>query len=210
MAAMRRCRTFAAIKDVYIPLKDRKMKIIAFGASYSRNSLNKQFATYATKFFPAADVEVLDLRDFELPLYTSDLEAEIGRPQAAYDFLAKVEEADLLLISLAEHNGTYTTAFKNLFDWTSRIKMNLFEGKKMLLLATSPGPRGGKSVLQAAVQRFPIHGGVIVGTFSLPNCGENFSEDAGILDSALKEEFERVIADASISLEEADHTSVAQ
>lgn len=187
----------------------RNMKIIAFGASYSRDSINRKFASYATEFFPEADVEILDLRDFDLPLYTSDVEAAIGHPQAAHDFLAKVEEADLLIVSLAEHNGSYTAAFKNLFDWTSRIKAKLFEGKKMLLLATAPGPRGGKSVLQAATQRFPVHGSVIVGTFSLPLFRENFSEEAGILDSALKEEFERVLATATNHLNETEHAGLA-
>lgn len=172
------------------------MKIIAFGASYSQDSINKKFAAYATQYFPDSDIEVLDLGAFPLPLYTADVESAIGAPREALDFIAKLDEADLLVVSLAEHNGSYTTAFKNLFDWTSRIKMQMFEGKKMLLLSTAPGPRGGLSVLQAATQRFPIHGAEIVGTFSLPQYHDNFSELAGILHEGLKQEFEQIIAKA--------------
>ncbi len=36
-------------------------KIIAFGASSSKTSINKQLATYAAKQFKDATVEVLDL-----------------------------------------------------------------------------------------------------------------------------------------------------
>lgn len=186
---------------------EQNMKIIAFGASYSSDSINKTFAGYATKYFPEADTEVLDLRNFELPLYTADVEAAIGHPAAALDFVAKLDEADVLIVSLAEHNGSYTTAFKNLFDWASRVKLNFFEGKKMLLLSTAPGPRGGVSALKAAAQRFPIHGATIVGTFSLPHFHENFSDALGILNEGLRKEFEQVIGTVSIGYEQESYAS---
>lgn len=184
------------------------MKVIAFGASYSKDSINRKFAAYATQYIPASDIEVLDLGAFPLPLYTTDLEAAIGQPREALDFIAKLDEADLLVVSLAEHNGSYTTAFKNLFDWASRAKMNMFEGKKMLLLSTAPGPRGGLSVLQAAAQRFPIHGAEIVGTFSLPQFHDTFSEGIGILNEDLKQQFEKVIDNATKGLVQEYHTAV--
>jgi chromate reductase len=119
------------------------MKIIAFGASYSRASINKEFAAFAATQFGTHEVEVLDLNDYSLPLFTVDVEKELGQPQAAKDFVAKMEEADALIISVTEHNGNFSAAFKNLFDWASRVKLNMFEGKRMLLLSTSPGQGGG-------------------------------------------------------------------
>ncbi|SOD11469.1 NADPH-dependent FMN reductase [Pedobacter xixiisoli] len=172
------------------------MKILAFGASYSSTSINKTFAEYATGFFPAAEIEILDLRSFPLPLFTTDLEKEIGKPQAAIEFVEKLATADLLIISLAEHNGSYTTAFKNLFDWASRLKVKMFENKKMLLLSAAPGPRGGISALQSAITRFPIHGAEVLGSFSLPKFGDNFAFGEGITDESLKVEFMQVIDNA--------------
>lgn len=169
------------------------MKIIAFGATHSKKSINKQFATYATTQFPEASVEVLDLNDFELPLFTVDLEKEKGYPEAAKVFLSKLDEAGLIIISLAEHNGSYTAGFKNLFDWASRIKVKLFEDKKLLLLATSPGAGGAQSVLEAAKTRFPRHGAKLVGAFSLPNFKDNFSPEKGIVNDALRKDFLGVI-----------------
>lgn len=172
------------------------MKIVAFGASYSSTSINKTFAAYATEFFPANEVEILDLKSFPLPLYTTDLEKEIGKPQAAIDFVEKLATADLLVISVAEHNGSYTTAFKNLFDWASRFKVKMFENKKVLLLSTAPGPRGGLSALQSATARFPIHGAEVLGSFSLPKFADNFAAGQGITDETLKLEFMQVIESA--------------
>lgn len=177
------------------------MKIIAFGASYSRSSINKQFATYAAEQFKNEEVEVLDLNAFQLPLFTVDIEAELGHPQAAKDFVITLDSADLLIISLGEHNGSYEAAFKNLFDWASRVKLHLFNNKKILLLSTATGARGGKSVMEAAMSRFPRHGGEIIAQFSLPNFGQNFSKEKGITNDELKADFSNEIQKVKKRLE---------
>ena len=64
---------------------------------------------------------------------------------------------------------------KNLFDWMSRIDGKLWSNKPMLLMATSPGARGGATGLEIAQGRFGYMGGNIVGSFSLPSFGDNFS-----------------------------------
>jgi hypothetical protein len=43
-------------------------------------------------------------------------------------------------------------------------------------MATSPGARGGSSVLDIAKNRFPFQGGDVKGSFSLPSFHENFKE----------------------------------
>jgi chromate reductase, NAD(P)H dehydrogenase (quinone) len=169
------------------------MKIIAFGASYSKYSINKQFATYVASLFKSNSLEILDLNEFELPLFTVDVEAEIEHPDMVKKFIEKLDEADLIIISLSEHNGSYNAAFKNLFDWASRVKMKMFENKKLLLLSTSTGALGGAFVLASALQRFPRHGANIVGTFSLPNFVQNFRDNEGITDATLKEKFQVLI-----------------
>lgn len=166
------------------------MKTIAFGASYSRQSINKKFATYTSSLFSdISEVLVLDLNDFPLPLFTVDLEAEIGYPEAVQKFIDVIHSADFLVISMTEHNGNFSAAFKNLFDWTSRVDGKIFEGKKMFLISTSPGGRGGKSSLEIAKARFPLHGADILETFSLPKFYENFEITKGITNEALNVEF---------------------
>jgi len=118
------------------------MKVIAFAGSNSRNSINKKLATYAGSLFVGADLEILDLNDFEMPLFGVDLEKQIGKPEAATRFLDKIAQADLLVLSMAEHNGNVSVAFKNIFDWASRGGVKVFQQKPMLLMATSNGARG--------------------------------------------------------------------
>ena len=168
-------------------------KIIAFGASSSKTSINKELATYAANQFQNAIVEVLDLNDFEMPIYSVDKEKVNGIPQLAQDFYAKLGTADAIVISFAEHNGAYSAAFKNIFDWTSRINAKTFQEKPMLLLATSPGPRGGSSVLEIAKNRFPFQGAVVKGSFSLPSFNDNFDAEKGITNEDLKNQLLGII-----------------
>ena len=150
------------------------MKIIAFGGSPSKKSINKKLATYAASLFENAEVEVLDLNDFQMPLFTVDIEKEIGQHPLVKAFLEKISTADILVVSLAENNGNYSVAFKNIFDWCSRISGKIFQEKPMLLMATSPGARGGATVLEIAKNAFPRFGAIIIATFSLPSFNDNF------------------------------------
>ncbi|AJR04154.1 NADPH-dependent FMN reductase [Siansivirga zeaxanthinifaciens] len=163
--------------------------IIAFAGSNSKNSINKQLAIYAAGLVENVNVNVLDLNDFEFPLYGIDLENEKGIPETAHKFLNILKETDGIVLSLAEHNGTYATVFKNLFDWLTRIEGKMFFDKPMLLMATSPGGRGGLTALEIAKGRFPFHDGNIIETFSLPFFGDNFKDGKIInedLDTQLK------------------------
>ena len=172
------------------------MKIIAFGGSPSKNSINKKLATYAASLFTNAEVEILDLNNFQMPLFTVDLEAEIGQHELAKAFLAKIESADFLVVSLAENNGNYSAAFKNIFDWCSRITPKVFQEKPMLLLATSPGARGGASVLEIAKTAFPRYGADIKATFSLPSFNANFDiEKLEISNAELDNQLKEIIKD---------------
>lgn len=150
--------------------------IIAFAGSNSKDSINKQLATYASSLVDDVEVDVLDLNDFETPMYSKQLEEAEGHPENAKTFFNKIKASDGIIISLAEYNGAYTSAFKNLFDWMSRIEVKTFCGKPMLLMATSPGARGGQSVLSMANNRFPMHDASIVAKFSLPSFGDNFND----------------------------------
>jgi chromate reductase, NAD(P)H dehydrogenase (quinone) len=168
-------------------------KILAFGASSSKKSINKQLATYTANLFKNAKVELLDLNDFEMPIYSMDKEKEDGIPQLAHDFYEKIGASDLIIISFAEHNGAYSTAFKNIFDWMSRINGKTFQEKPMLLLATSPGARGGSSVLEIANKRFPFQGAVVKGSFSLPSFNDNFDVVNGIINEDLKKDLHKLV-----------------
>ena len=153
------------------------MKLLAFAASSSKTSINKQLATYAASLVSNATVEILDINDYEMPLFSQDKEKIMGQPEQAKAFYAKLAQADAIIISFAEHNGSYTAAYKNLFDWTSRIDMKLFQNKPMLLLATSPGAGGANTVLSSATASAPYFAADVKASLSIPSFFDNFDSD---------------------------------
>lgn len=155
------------------------MKILAFAASNSSQSINKALVTYAASLAEAHDVEMLDINDYEMPIYSFDREEADGIPGAAQQFLDKVAAADALLISFAEHNGNYTVAYKNLFDWASRITREVYQGKPIVMLATSPGAGGAKNVLGLATNAAPHFSGEVIASLSVPKFYENFDTSKG-------------------------------
>lgn len=168
-------------------------KIIAFGASSSKQSINKQLATFTANQFQNVTIEILDLNDYEMPIFSIDKEKENGIHPLAQEFYNKLGSADLIIISFAEHNGNYSTAFKNILDWTSRINAKTFQEKPMLLLATSPGARGGSSVLEIANKRFPFQGGIVEGSFSLPSFNDNFDVVNGVIHQEYKNQLLEIV-----------------
>lgn len=174
------------------------MKILAFAGSNSTVSLNKKLITFSSTFFSNDEVEILDLNDYEMPIYKRETEIESGIPQKAEDFAAKIDNCDLILLSTPEHNGNFPAVFKNLMDWISRIKKRkIFNGKPMFLMATSDGMRGGASVLGIAEKRFPFDGAEVLEIFSLPKFSENFDTEKGMIVNQekyneLKEKAEKV------------------
>lgn len=157
------------------------MKILAIPASNSRKSINKALINYAASLLGQHEVDVLNINDYEMPIYSSDLEEAYGVPDAASRFFKKIQESDALLISYAEHNGNYTAAYKNLFDWTSRVNMKVYQGKPIIMLSTSPGAGGATSVLSLASDSAHFFDGLVKATLSIPSFFDNFDQDKGEL-----------------------------
>lgn len=164
-------------------------RILAFGASNSKKSINKTLAHWVAQEVPGARVTLIDLNDFEMPVYGPDREKETGIPQQAQDFFKLIESHEGLVVSLAEYNHNYTAAFKNLMDWTSRVQKEFWQQKPMFLLSCSPGGRGAQHVMNHSLEHMPYMGGNIVAHFSLPAFRYTFDKGAGIVDHKLRAAF---------------------
>jgi NAD(P)H-dependent FMN reductase len=168
-------------------------KILAFAGSTSSTSINKQLATFTAENLENTSFDVIDLRDFKLPIFSEDEEKK-GFPEDAKKFSDLLDKYDGFILSLAEHNGSYAAAFKNIFDWSSRIEAQVFRDKPLLLMATSPGARGGQSVLETAISRFSRQGAKELISFSLPSFYDNFKEGKIVNEAlliALKQEVKK-------------------
>lgn len=157
------------------------MKILAFAGSTSSTSINKELVKFVLKSFQKDEINLIDLNDFSMPVFSVDLEKK-GFPDEAHNFLKQIEECDAIICSLAEHNRSYSAAFKNIFDWASRINVKVFQNKPMLLMSTSPGGFGGGNVMNTAKTFFPQFGADIKETFSLSKFYENFDLENGVID----------------------------
>lgn len=155
------------------------MKLLVMAASNSRQSINRRLADSAAALIEGAEIDRLAVEDFELPLYSADREVESGIPALAKRFYSRIAAADALIIAFAEHNGSYTAAYKNLFDWASRINSRVYQDQPTLLLSTSPGRAGGASVLAAALKSAPYFGMNVIASLSLPSFKENFDTERG-------------------------------
>ena len=169
--------------------------IVTIGASSSSNSINRKFAYFAAKALSVnCDIKELILSNYEMPIYSEDRQEIDGIPDKAILFKRYISGSDGIILSLAEHNGSYTAAFKNIYDWISVIENDVWSSKPILLLSTSTGARGGKTILESAHKRFSLDYKHSIPSFCLPNFYDNFSETDGIKNSNLNEEFKFVLS----------------
>lgn len=153
------------------------MKILALSTSNSLQSINQAFATWAAKQLAASNIQIRNMNDYEMPIYSPQREQECPKPDAVRGFLSDVEDADIIIIGYAEHNGNFTAAWKNVSDWVSRSERRFFLNKPVLALATSPGKGGAASVLALGKAQVAHSGGDLVEAISLPSYQEHYNEN---------------------------------
>jgi chromate reductase len=161
------------------------MRIIAIPATNSRNGINRQLLTHVAWVLEndlEAKVALADIDDYEMSIYSPEREQAAGGPPAeAHQLFGRISAADGNVISFAEHNGSYSAAWKNLYDWMSRIDQNVFQHKPTVLLAATPGPRAGAGVLASASGFLPHAGAELVGTLGIGRFGETFDDETGTI-----------------------------
>ncbi len=126
-------------------------RILAFGGSLRRDSYNQKLADIAAAGSreAGAEVTVISLRDFALPIFDEDLETTSGMPAAAKRLKAIFREHNGLIIASPEYNSSITAALKNAIDWVSRGEsddepaLSALAGKTAVVCSASPGGLGG-------------------------------------------------------------------
>ncbi len=127
-----------------------KARILAFAGSTRRESWNKKLIRIAVQAAQTAGAEVslVDLADYPMPLYDGDLENEKGIPENGMKFKRLMNDHDGFLISCPEYNSSNSGVIKNTIDWASRQAegekpLQCFKGKVVSLMSASPGRLGG-------------------------------------------------------------------
>jgi NAD(P)H-dependent FMN reductase len=185
----------------------RSLKVMVFGGSLRRASLNDRLADLAARVVER-NGGVLDrahLAEFDCPHYDGDIEAEEGVPAGAQAFCQRIKASDAFIIASPEYNASMPGVVKNLIDWTSRLRPQPFNGKQAMLMSASPSMSGGNRGLWAL--RVPLeHLGTRVypDMFSLAQAHEAFDGDR-LKNDMIQKRFEDTIACFMDLVEAATH-----
>ena len=164
------------------------MRVLAFAASSRTGSLNQKLVALAAEIATAAgaEVDLANFREFEMPVYGADVDAERGLPPGALELKRRVEAAEALLIAAPEYNYSISGPLKNAFDWVSRARPMPWRGRSVYLLSASPSAMGGIRGLWHT--RVPFEGcGALVfpDMFALPHANEAFDDEGRLKDARL-------------------------
>ena len=166
-------------------------RILAFAGSTRTKSHNKRLIALAASAAEAAGAQVtlIDLRDFPMPLYDGDMEAQLGLPEKARTLKALMVNHHGFLLSCPEYNSSVSAVLKNAIDWVSRPQAGessavAFKGKWAALLAASPGNLGGLRGLLAVRQILNTLGVLVLPTqLAIARANDAFGEDGSLKDS---------------------------
>lgn len=168
---------------------------LAFSGSTRQDSFNSKLAAALAAEISnlGENAEVVNLKDFDMPIYDGDLEAASGLPSGALALKAKLDAADGLIISCPEYNGYMAPVLINAIDWCTRSNegtpdLGCFMNKPIFIAGASPGPGGGGRVVThlktmlsgigAYVSPFPL---------TLPAAYSAYNEAGELVDAGMKE-----------------------
>ncbi len=178
-----------------------KPRILCFAGSLRKDSLNKKLARQAMELVQAAGAEAtfLDLKQYPLPVYDGDIEAESGLPKNAGQIKELMKAHDAFLIASPEYNSSISGALKNAIDWASRPvpgekPLVCFSGKVAGLMAASPGALGGLRGL-IVVRSLLSNIGVIVvpEQIAISKAQEAFDGEGKIIDEKNRQSVEKIV-----------------
>lgn len=163
------------------------MRALAFAASYRRGSLNRKLIEVAAALLREkhrVTVEIPEFREFYMPPYDGDLEESTGLPYGAERLARRLEAANAVIIAAPEYNHSVSGVLKNAIDWTSRRKVNPWNGKPVFLLSASPSVHGGRRGLAHLTEALKAcHARVFPQSFGLPRADHAFDSVGRLKDA---------------------------
>lgn len=179
------------------------MRLLFFAGSTRKGSHNKKLARLARHIASANGIEgvFVDLKDYPMPLYNGDLEAEQGPPLKAQEFKALLEEYQGVFIASPEYNSSITPLLKNALDWVTRVRargetgLEVYKTRVFAISGASPGYYGAMRSLLHLRQILEVGIGatVIPQQLALPRAGDAFEEDGSLKDKAQQNMLKSVI-----------------
>ena len=179
-------------------------KLLVFAGSTRQQSFNRRLAKVAADMArdAGADATLLELADFDIPLYNADLEAH-GTPADVLRLKQVLWEHPAWIICSPEYNASYTALLKNTIDWASspvqadpawQDGLKSFRGKVVGMLSASPGALGGlRSQSHLAPLLIGLECWLAPQAFALGQAGSAFDEHGALLQEAHRQRVRGVI-----------------
>ncbi|HEX6812893.1 MAG TPA: NAD(P)H-dependent oxidoreductase [Planctomycetota bacterium] len=167
------------------------IRVLVVPGATRTEAFSKKLARACGKLVEQAGAQatVIDLRDFAMPLYDGDLEAQEGVPEGAVRLRGVVKQHEALMFCSPEYNSSIPAVLKNTIDWLSRPYqaepgVSAFKGKTAAVMSSSPGALGGLRGL-VHLRQILMNLGVLVITeqFALGNAGSAFAADGSLADA---------------------------
>jgi len=176
-------------------------KILAFAGSARKDSWNRMLVKISAQgaLDAGADVTVVDLADYPMPIFNQDLEAAEGMPEAAAKFKQLLIDHDGFLIASPEYNSAFSPLLKNVIDWASRATSDgeaplvAYKGKCAAIMACSPGGLGGiRGLVFLRMLLGNIGVTVIPDQIAIPAAYQAFAEDGSLVDDGKQTSVEAI------------------
>jgi NAD(P)H-dependent FMN reductase len=185
------------------------MRLLFFAGSTREGSYNKKLARLAQHIATANGIEgvFVDLRDYPMPIYHGDLEANEGPPPKAAEFKALLTEYQGVFIATPEYNSSIPPLLKNTIDWVTRVRakgetgLEVFKSRVFAVSGASPGYYGAMRSLLTLRQILEVGVGatVIPQQLALPRAADAFEEDGSLKDKARQDLLKDVVEKLAIA-----------
>src|SRR3972149_8047349 len=173
------------------------MKILGFAGSLRAGSYNKMALRLVLQFAKeaGAEVEEVDLKELNIPLYDGDLEEKIQLPEGIKTLKKKIAQADGIIIASPEYNHSISSVLKTTIDWLSRKKFapDILSGKPITLFGASDGAFG---TVRAQIAFYPIANtlnlALMPSKVYISNADEKFDEKGNCTDEKTREKLKEL------------------
>jgi NAD(P)H-dependent FMN reductase len=125
-----------------------------------------------------ASVDVLDLQEFDFPIFKERLQYLKDLPPRAKEFADRIIKADGVIIVTPEYNGGYPASLKNVVDFL----YNEWHRKPIAIATVSNGAFGGSQVITSLqFTLWKIRAWVVPAMFPVPKVHEAFDEQGNVV-----------------------------
>lgn len=174
-----------------------KIRILSIGGSLEQNSSTSAFMNFVSGELRSkgAEVNTIDLREFEFPLYSYSTEVRM-KDSKIRDFLRLVHTSDGYVFASPEYHGTVSAAFKNVIDYLEHLSLSeppYITGKPVALIAAAGADNSGASTINTLISIVhSLRGIVAANSIGIGSANKQVDKDGRIINDSIMRKLVRL------------------